>query len=125
MKDLKIHYPSKMKVKGKLLSQKNCVKAVNGITFDVYKGETLGIVGESGCGKSTSGRAIVRLERPTSGQILYQGEDIWKYDKEQLFAYRRKAQMIFQDAYSTLDPRFTIGRSICEPLLIHKMGTRE
>ena len=125
MKDLKIHYPIKMKVKGKLLSQKNCVKAVNGITFDVYKGETLGIVGESGCGKSTSGRAIVRLERPTSGQILYQGEDIWKYDKEQLFAYRRKAQMIFQDAYSTLDPRFTIGRSICEPLLIHKMGTRE
>lgn len=125
VKDLKIHYPIKMKVKGKLLSQKNCVKAVDGITFDVYKGETLGIVGESGCGKSTSGRAIVRLERPTAGQIFYKGEDIWKYDKEQLFSYRRKAQMIFQDAYSTLDPRFTIGRSICEPMLIHKAGTRE
>lgn len=124
VKDLKIHYPIKMKVKGKLLSQKACVQAVDGISFDVYKGETLGIVGESGCGKSTSGRAIVRLEKPTSGQIFYKGEDIWKYDKEEMFKYRRKAQMIFQDAYSTLDPRFTIGRSICEPLLIHKMGTK-
>ncbi len=125
VKDLVIHYPIKMKVNGKLWSQKNRVQAVNGISFDVYKGETLGIVGESGCGKSTSGRAIVRLEKPTSGQILYKGEDIWAYDKEKLFEYRKKAQMIFQDAYSTLDPRFTIGRSICEPMVIHKMGTRE
>nr|WP_319638562.1 oligopeptide/dipeptide ABC transporter ATP-binding protein [Lacrimispora sp. 210928-DFI.3.58] len=125
VKDLKIHYPIKMKVKGKIWSQKNKVQAVNGISFDVYKGETLGIVGESGCGKSTSGRAIVRLERPTSGQILYKGEDIWSYGREQLFEYRKKAQMIFQDAYSTLDPRFTIGRSICEPMVIHKAGSRE
>ena len=123
VKDLKIHYPIKMKVKGKVWSQRNCVKAVDGISFDVYKGETLGIVGESGCGKSTSGRAVVRLERPTSGQILYKGEDIWRYSKEQLFQYRKKAQMIFQDAYSTLDPRFTIGRSICEPMVVHRMGT--
>ncbi|MCC8027183.1 MAG: ATP-binding cassette domain-containing protein [Clostridium sp.] len=114
-----------MKVKGKLLSQKNCVQAVNGITFDVYKGETLGIVGESGCGKSTTGRAVVRLERPTAGQVLYKNQDIWKYDKEQLFSYRKKAQMIFQDAYSTLDPRFTVGRSIMEPLVIHGIGTKE
>lgn len=125
VKDLKIHYPIKMKVKGKIWSQKNCVQAVNGVSFDVYKGETLGIVGESGCGKSTSGRAIVRLERPTSGQILYKGEDIWKYNKEQLFEYRKKAQMIFQDAYSTLDPRFTIGKSICEPMVIHRQGNKE
>lgn len=125
IKDLKIHYPIKMKVKGKILSQKNCVQAVNGISFDVYKGETLGIVGESGCGKSTTGRAIVRLERPTAGQVLYKGQDIWKYDKEQLFSYRKHAQMIFQDAYSTLDPRFTVGRSIMEPLVIHGEGTKD
>ena len=122
VKDLKIHYPIKMKVKGKIWSQKNFVKAVNGISFDVYKGETLGIVGESGCGKSTTGRAVVCLERPTSGQICYKGEDIWKYDKAKLFQYRKKAQMIFQDAYSTLDPRFTIGKSICEPMVIHGEG---
>ncbi|MEG0688067.1 MAG: dipeptide ABC transporter ATP-binding protein [Hungatella sp.] len=125
VEDLKIHYPIKMKVKGKMLSQKNCVQAVNGISFNVYKGETLGIVGESGCGKSTLGRAIVRLECPTSGKILYKGEDIWKYDKDQLFTYRKRAQMIFQDAYSTLDPRFTIGRSICEPMVIHKSATKK
>lgn len=125
VKNLKIHYPIKLKVKGKIWSQKNCVQAVNGISFDVYKGETLGIVGESGCGKSTTGRAIVRLEHPTSGEILYKGEDIWKYNKEQLFQYRKKAQMIFQDAYSTLDPRFTIGKSICEPMVIHGNGNRE
>ena len=125
VKNLKIHYPIKLKVKGKIWSQKNCVQAVNGISFDVYKGETLGIVGESGCGKSTTGRAIVRLEHPTSGEILYKGEDIWKYNKEQLFQYRKKAQMIFQDAYSTLDPRFTIGKSICEPMVIHGNASRE
>lgn len=124
VKNLKIHYPIKMKVKGKIWSQRNCVQAVNGVSFDVYKGETLGIVGESGCGKSTTGRAIVRLERPTSGEIFYKGEDIWKYNKAQLFQYRKKAQMIFQDAYSTLDPRFTIGKSICEPMVIHGGGDR-
>ncbi len=122
VKNLTIHYPIKMKVKGKIWSQKNCVQAVNGVSFDVFKGETLGIVGESGCGKSTTGRAIVRLEHPTSGEILFKGEDIWKYNKEQLFQYRKKAQMIFQDAYSTLDPRFTIGKSICEPMVIHEIG---
>lgn len=125
VKDLKIHYPIKMKVKGKIWSQKNFVQAVNGITFDVYQGETLGIVGESGCGKSTTGRALVRLEHPTSGEIFYKGENIWNYDKKQLFQYRKKAQMIFQDAYSTLDPRFTIGSSICEPMVIHGSGDRK
>lgn len=125
VKDLKIHYPIKVKQKGKAFAKKAVVRAVDGISFDVYKGETLGIVGESGCGKSTTGRAIVCLERPTSGQVLYRGDDVWKMDKQQLFGYREKAQMIFQDAYSTLDPRFTIGKSICEPMLIHNMGTPE
>lgn len=125
VKDLKIHYEIKMKVKGKLFLQKKYLKAVNGISFDLYRGETLGIVGESGCGKSTLGRAIVRLEKPLSGEILYNGEDVWQYDKDQLFTYRKKAQMVFQDSYSTLDPRFTIGRSMCEPMLIHKSASKE
>ena len=125
VRDLKIHYPIKMKVKGKALSQRKFVQAVDGISFDVFAGETLGIVGESGCGKSTTGRSIVRLEKPTSGTILFKGKDISKQSKEEKFKYRQQAQMIFQDAYSTLDPRFTIGKSICEPMVIHKMGTKE
>lgn len=125
VKDLKIYYKTKLKVKGKAFSEKKNVQAVNGITFDVFKGETLGIVGESGCGKSTTGRSIVHLEKPTAGQIIYNSKDIWTFDKEELFAYRKEAQMIFQDAYSTLDPRFTIGKSICEPMRIHKIGSPE
>lgn len=125
VRDLKVHYPIKIKNKGQLWTKKSTVYAVDGISFDVYKGEALGIVGESGCGKSTSGRAIVCLEKPTSGQIIYRGEDIWKLKKGDLFRYREKAQMIFQDAFSTLDPRFTIGESICEPMVIHNIGTPE
>ncbi len=122
VRDLKIHYPIKLKQKGQLLAQKGIVAAVDGMSFDILRGEALGIVGESGCGKSTTGRAIVHLEKPTSGEIWYQGKDIWTFSNEELFEYRKKAQMIFQDAYSTLDPRFTIGRSICEPMVIHRMG---
>lgn len=125
VKDLKIHYPIKLKKKGQLIAKNGIVAAVDGMSFDVYKGESLGIVGESGCGKSTTGRALVHLEKPTSGEILFRGENIWEYDKKKLFEYRSKAQMIFQDAFSTLDPRFTIGDSICEPMVIHKMGTKE
>lgn len=123
VRNLKIHYPIKIKNKGQLWSKKSTVYAVDGISLDVYKGEALGIVGESGCGKSTTGRSIVCLERPTSGEIFYRGENIWKLGKQDLFRYREKAQMIFQDAFSTLDPRFTIGESICEPMVIHKIGT--
>ncbi len=125
IKDLKIYFPTKVKKKGKIFADRATVKAVNGISFDIFEGETLGIVGESGCGKSTTGRALVHLEKPTSGQVLYRGEDIWNYPKEKVFDYHKVAQMIFQDAYSTLDPRFTIGRSLLEPMRIHKMGTEE
>lgn len=103
---------------------KKIVKAVDDISFDVYRGETLGLVGESGCGKSTTGRAIVALQKPTAGEILFHGQDITKQSREERFAYKSQVQMIFQDTYSTLDPRFTIGASIGEPLAIHKRGTR-
>lgn len=122
VKDLKVHYNAKIKKKGRPFSVNVAVKAVDGISFDLFKGETLGIVGESGCGKSTLGRAIVHLEKPLSGEVIYKNQNIFAYDKKQLFEYRTKVQMIFQDSYSTLDPKFTIGASLCEPLSIHKKG---
>ena len=124
VRDLKVHYPVKVKNKG-FMAQKKVVKAVDGISFDIYEGETLGVVGESGCGKSTTGRAIVRLNRPTAGQILYQGQDLFGYDKKESERLNREIQIIFQDPYSSLDPRFTVGRSIAEPMVVHKWGTKK
>ncbi|MFG2223744.1 ABC transporter ATP-binding protein [Streptomyces sp. NPDC048644] len=99
--------------------QVGAVKAVDGVSFDLYKGETLGIVGESGCGKSTVARMLVGLERPTAGQIRYQGEDIIKLSGRALKAVRRNIQMVFQDPYTSLNPRMTVGDIIGEPYEIH------
>jgi len=101
------------------------VKAVDGVSFFIAEGETLGLVGESGCGKSSLGRTLLRLEEPTSGQIFYRGTDITSWSKKQLKELRREAQMIFQDPQSSLDPRMTIGDSIGEALLIHGVGTEK
>ena len=101
------------------------VKAVDGVSFYITEGETLGLVGESGCGKSSLGRTLLRLEEPTAGRIFYKGDDITRWDKKQLKELRKEAQMVFQDPQSSLDPRMTIGDSIGEALLIHGVGTEK
>ncbi len=100
------------------------VKAVDGLDFDVYRGETLGLVGESGCGKSTTGRAILQLYRPTTGEVIFDGHDLTKMKGDQLRQMRRRMQMIFQDPYASLNPRMTVGGIIAEPLEVHNIGTR-
>jgi len=105
--------------------QVGAVKAVDGISFDIEKGETLGLVGESGCGKSTTGRTILQLHEPTAGKVYYGEDDLTKMSENNLRKLRRDMQIIFQDPYASLNPRMTIGDIIGEPLEIHKIGTQK
>ncbi len=98
------------------------VKAVNDISFHVDEQETLGIVGESGCGKSTTGRAVLRLHEPTAGEVLFRGTNILDLSEDEMRPYRQKMQMVFQNANSCLDPRWTVERSLAEPILLHNPG---
>ncbi len=117
VQDLVKHFPIK---KGIIFTkQVGAVRAVDGVSFDVHRGETLGIVGESGCGKSTTARLITRLLDPTSGSIIYEGRDIAGMSRKELKPLRRDMQMIFQDPYSSLNPRKTVGSIISEPYVIH------
>nr|WP_194246922.1 dipeptide ABC transporter ATP-binding protein [Brevibacillus borstelensis] len=116
VKDLKKHYPIKKGLFGK---QVGAVKAVDGVSFSIQPGETLGIVGESGCGKSTTGRAILRLIEPTAGEVLFDGQDIRKLPPDEMRKFRTNMQIVFQDPYASLDPRWTVQRTLEEPLRTH------
>jgi oligopeptide/dipeptide ABC transporter ATP-binding protein len=97
------------------------VRAVDGVSFSVQKGETLGVVGESGCGKSTMGRSILRLIEPTSGAVRFEGKDVVRMNRAQMQAMRREMQMVFQDPYASLNPRFSIAQTLMEPMIIHNL----
>jgi oligopeptide transport system ATP-binding protein len=122
VKDLHKHFPIKS---GILIERKvGEVKAVDGVSFDIAEGETLGLVGESGSGKSTTGYCILQLLKPTSGSVLFEGTELTTLGREPLRKMRREMQIVFQDPYSSLDPRMTVGDIVGEPLIVHGIGTR-
>ncbi|GIV96140.1 MAG: ABC transporter ATP-binding protein [Herpetosiphonaceae bacterium] len=122
VRNLRKYFPIRGGLLQKVVAQ---VKAVDDVSFTVRRGETLGLVGESGCGKTTTGRAILRLVEPTSGEVFFEGRDVLKARGKELKALRRDIQIVFQDPYASLDPRIPVGESIAEGLAIHGMGTPE
>jgi oligopeptide/dipeptide ABC transporter ATP-binding protein len=120
VEDLKMHFPI---YRGVFQRQVGAVRAVDGVSFDVKRGETLGLVGESGCGKSTTGRTILQLYKPTAGSVTFDGADLVKLKGEQMRQMRRKMQMIFQDPYASLNPRMTVAQLVGEPLMVHNVAT--
>lgn len=116
--NLSVHFPTKRTFLGKPTS---FTKAVDDVSFDVFKGETVGLVGESGCGKTTLGRTLLRLIEPSAGKIIYKGIDLTHKKKDELYSLRKDLQIIFQDPYSSLNPRMTIGAAIAEPIKVHKI----
>lgn len=122
VEDLKKYFP----IEGGLLSRKiGDVKAVDGVSFTINEGETLGLVGESGCGKSTTGRMLLRLIEPSDGKIVFAGKDMRKLASRELRMMRKDIQMIFQDPFASLNPRHTVGRIIEEPMIVHKLGNKK
>jgi oligopeptide/dipeptide ABC transporter ATP-binding protein len=121
VKDLMKSFPLK---KTRFFQEQRYLHAVNGVNFSLKTGETLGLVGESGCGKTTTGRAILRLTEPTSGVIDFEGRNVAGFNEQELKGFRRNAQMIFQDPFASLNPRMTIGDIVAEPLFVHGLGTK-
>lgn len=121
VENLKMHFPIKGGPLGKTVG---AVKAVDGVSFHINKGETLGLVGESGCGKSTTGRMLLRLLEPSEGSIYFEGQDITKLSGNELRKMRRNMQMVFQDPFASLNPRHTIGKILEEPLIVHSVKDR-
>jgi len=123
VRGLKKHFP----IRSGIVFQREvaAVKAVDGISFDIYEGETLGLVGESGCGKSTTGRTILQLHRATAGSVKFDGEELTTLKGEALRKMRRRMQMVFQDPYASLNPRMSVGRIVAEPLVVHNIGSRK
>ena len=122
LRDVRVHFPI---TKGLLLRRVTGeVRAVDGVDLNVLRGQSVGLVGESGSGKTTLGRAVVGLARPSSGTVVFDGEDIWSLGRDAQKRLRRRVQMVFQDPYASLDPRMTVGKSIAEPLEIHRLGSR-
>ncbi|HSH78546.1 MAG TPA: dipeptide ABC transporter ATP-binding protein [Herpetosiphonaceae bacterium] len=119
VRNLKMHFPITSGVIFR--RQVGAVKAVDGIDLQIKRGETLGLVGESGCGKSTAGRAILQLHKPTSGEVIFEGRDLTKLRPNQMREVRRDVQMIFQDPYASLNPRMTVGDIIGEPIAVHRL----
>jgi len=122
VRDLRMHFPVR---EGIFLRSKRSCKAVDGVDLTVYPGETVGLVGESGCGKSTLGKCIVRLHKPTTGQIQFRGSDLATLGARALKPFRRQLQMIFQDPVESLNSRHTVGEIVAEPLILHGLGNRE
>ena len=118
VKDLKKYFPIKAGVIKRAVGD---VKAVDGVSFNIKKGQVLGIVGESGCGKSTLGRTLLRLLKPTDGQVTYEGKDVFSMDQQEMNSMRTKMQIIFQDPYSSLNPRLPVYEIVGEAMLQHKI----
>jgi peptide/nickel transport system ATP-binding protein len=126
IRDLNVHFPVPRGVADLMVgAPRQAVRAVNGVTLELDQGQTLGLVGESGCGKSTLGRAVLRLTEATSGDVMFDGRSVLELDGDDLLAFRRRAQMVFQDPHASMNPKFTVGQTIAEVLRVHRLCPKD